>query len=630
MTSVRSPLDGPFDRRANHVLIYDPTGPGPACGNGSARPAWLSFSQPVAVHDSWSPSSVLGVLEAVQEAVEKEGMYAAGFLAYEAAPAFDPALTVRPMRDFPLAWFGIYHQPRMLTNSEVFRGLLEQGSPLLSVPWLPSISRAEYDSAIQRIKEHIAQGDTYQVNYSFRLRAPFTGDPWELFLAIAQQAGRHYAAFVSLEDWAICCASPELFFELRDGALVSRPMKGTARRGLWSEQDRQQARWLANSEKNRAENVMIVDMVRNDMGRIAQIGSVTVPSLFDVEQYPTVWQMTSTVRCHTTARLPQIFQALYPAASITGAPKVQTMKIIADLETSPRRIYTGTVGFVSPSGRAQFNVAIRTVLVDRKRQRAEYGVGGGIVWDSVDEDEYEECLTKARVLSHRQPRAPTAFALLETLRWTPDEGCFLLADHLDRLRSSAAYFQWDVDLDRLRHSLEEAVRGLEPVPHRIRLVVPCQGEPILQATPLIPQPEPYRIRLATQPVDSQDVFLYHKTTNRQVYQHALAAAPGFQDVLLWNERGEVTESCVANVVVEREGRLLTPYVRCGLLPGTYRAWLLQQGTVLEEIISKKDLRRCSRAFLVNSVRGLWEISLSDLVHADDDPLQLAGPVQQSQ
>jgi para-aminobenzoate synthetase / 4-amino-4-deoxychorismate lyase len=507
---------------------------------------------------------------------------------------------VRPPGAFPLLWFGVYREPQEVSFSPLPR------ESLAAIPWRPSVSEDEYRRCFRKIKDYIRAGDTYQVNYTFRLLAPFSTDPWRLFVQMIYAQGYGYGAFVNTERWTVCSASPELFLALHAGNLSSRPMKGTAARGLLHAEDLQQAAWLAHSEKNRAENVMIVDMVRNDMGRIADIGSVSVPSLFDVEKYPTLWQMTSTVECATKAGLLDIFRALFPAASITGAPKVRTMQIIAELESTPRRTYTGTIGFLSPGLRAQFNVTIRTVLVDRHNNTAEYGLGGGIVWDSENKDELQECYTKARVLVQGMPH----FALLETVLWTPEEGYFLLDSHLARLADSAAYFSRPVDIEAIRGKLQALAKDLPSYPHKIRLLAPPEPEPIMvTAHVLAPLPQPYRVRVAREPINSRDPFLYHKTTNRRVYEQMLAAAPGSDDVLLCNEAGQVTESCIANVVVEIDGRLLTPPVTCGLLHGTYRDLLLQQNEVSEGIIGIEDLPECSRIYLVNSVRGMWEISL---------------------
>lgn len=559
---------------------------------------WLLFRRPreiLLAHTAGSVQSCLGIIE---EKTGREGLWAAGFMAYEAAPAFDTACAVHDTDDFPLLWFGIYDEPESVSLSS------PKGDEHPEIPWKALLSRGEYGDSFHRIKTYIQKGHTYQVNYTFRLQAPFASDSWELFLRMIHSQQTTYGVYVDAGRWILCSASPELFFTLDGDELSCRPMKGTVPRGLTHTDDMAQAAWLGQSEKNRAENVMIVDMVRNDMGRIALTGTVEVADLFRLEQYPTLWQMTSTVVCSTDAGIADIFKALFPSASITGAPKVRTMEIIAELERTPRRIYTGTLGYCGPGRKAQFNVAIRTVLIDRERKIAEYGTGGGIVHDSEQGDELKECYTKARILTQAMPR----FSLLETLLWTPSDGCLCIDGHLERLSRSTAYFSRPFSDEVLRNRLKDLVRTLSPVPHVLRLLIPPPpGEPVIEAHERRDLPAPWRVMLAKEPVDSRDLFLYHKTTFRGVYDNARAACPGYDDVLLWNEKGEVTESCIANVIVERDGRLLTPPVRCGLLAGIGRSRLLQDGMVGEEILTVGELGRCSRMFLVNSVRGLWEI-----------------------
>nr|WP_242035614.1 MULTISPECIES: aminodeoxychorismate synthase component I [unclassified Leptolyngbya] len=571
---------------------------------------WLWFHEPVQLHVASDIESVSTVLETVEREAHAHHLYAAGFVAYEAAPAFDSAFVTKPAGNFPLVWFGLYRQPEIITLPAITDAVIPEFS------WQRSISEADYRSALDHVKECIRRGETYQVNYSFRLQAPAAFGsatstdltPWAFFLHMIRAQGSGYGAFVQTEGWAIASASPELFFQRTGRELISKPMKGTAPRGLWFEDDQAQAEGLRHSEKNQAENLMIVDMVRNDMGQIADIGSVTVPHLFEVEQYPTLWQMTSTVRCTTDASLTEIFRALFPAASITGAPKARTMQIIAELETSPRHIYTGTIGYIRPNGDAQFNVAIRTVLSDRPQPpqlpHAEYGVGGGIVWDSEKASEFQECFTKARILTH----CPPDFDLLESLLWTPQDGYFLLEQHLQRLLKSARYFGRHVDIAQLHQDCAAFVKTMLPQPHKVRLQVQQSGEILLQAQPLEPFNTPYSLPLARYPVNPNHPFLYHKTTYRQVYQQAIAAARA-QDVLLWNDRHELTESCIANLVVEWDGQLVTPPLSCGLLPGVYRSYLLEQGKIVERVVRVEDLPKCSRVFLINSVRGLWEVDL---------------------
>ncbi len=333
------------------------------------------------------------------------GQVAAGFVAYEAAPAFDAALTVRtpraggsapvvPPAHPPVAWFGFYDTALLSARPPVAR----RAAVWSAGPWLPSLSAGAHAAAVARVKEHIAAGDTYQVNLTFRLRSRLRGDPWAYFLALQRRQRSGCSAFVDTGEDVVVSASPELFFRLDGERIVTRPMKGTSERGRDAAHDRRLAARLRASAKECAENVMIVDMMRNDLGRIARLGSVVVERLLAVERYPTVLQMTSTVAARTGASLPDLFAALFPCASVTGAPKASTMGIIADLESTPRGVYTGAVGCVLPGRRAQFNVAIRTVHVTAATGAAEYGVGGGIVWDSTAEAEYAECLAKAALL----------------------------------------------------------------------------------------------------------------------------------------------------------------------------------------------------------------------------------------
>jgi para-aminobenzoate synthetase / 4-amino-4-deoxychorismate lyase len=562
---------------------------------------WLLFRRPVQVCAAPDQDSVRDVLEELDRKVSSAGLWAVGFVAYQAAPAFDPALVVRASPAiFPLAWFGLYRDAEPISPPP---------RPVVSaadIPWEPSVHPEHYRAALRKIRRYIRNGDTYQVNYTFRLRAPFSDDVWSLFARMVHGQKGKYGAFVDTADWAVASASPELFFELDGTTLVSRPMKGTVERGVLLRDDLQKADWLRGSEKNRAENVMIVDMVRNDLGRIARVGTVRVPALFQAEKYPTLWQMTSTVCCDTDASIPDIFRALFPASSITGAPKPRTMEIIAETEGTPRDLYTGAIGFIAPGRRAQFNVAIRTVLLDKERGLAEYGVGGGIVWDSEAGNELQECSTKAMIVTRSRP----AFALLETMLWTPENGYSLLDRHLDRLAHSAAYFSFPMDMTVIRRRLDALSGELASLPHRIRVLWSEDTDLIVEPHPLDRLPEPFSVDLAKTPVTSSDPFLYHKTTNRWVYDDALAEARGCHDVILWNERREITESTIANVVVERSGRLVTPPVSCGLLQGTYRAHLLDVGRIQEEVILVDELKGCTKIYLINSLRGMWEVSLS--------------------
>ncbi len=562
---------------------------------------WLWFRDPVEVVVAGEPQNVRAQCERIERAVNT-GLWAMGYLAYEAAPAFDHALCVRQQTsDLPLLWFGLYREPEVLAElPSVAHGGCTLG------PWQPSITPEAYTEAIAAIKRRIAWGDTYQVNYTFRLHASFQGDPWALFLQLWQAQSAPYASYLETEGFTLCSASPELFFRLDGERVESQPMKGTVRRGRTLAEDEAQAHWLQRSEKNRAENVMIVDMVRNDLGRIAATGTVRTERLFDVTRYPTLWQMTSTVSARTSASLTETLAALFPCASVTGAPKVSTMGIIAGLETSPRGVYTGAIGYLAPARRCQFNVAIRTVVVDRRRGSAEYGVGSGIVWDSNAEDEYRECETKARILTATFPEV----SLLESLLWEPGPGYFLLTRHLERLAGSARYFATPLDLAAVAKQLDAFAATLPPQPHKVRLAVDKKGSCQVEAAPIAAaSTAPLRVGLASEPVDSNDIYLYHKTTRRQVYEQALASRPDCQDVLLRNERGELTESSRANLVLRLGGKLLTPPVASGLLPGAFRAELLAQGLLAEQVLYVADLDRAEEILLINSVRRWMAVEL---------------------
>ncbi|MBO1347946.1 MAG: aminodeoxychorismate synthase component I [Hormoscilla sp. GUM202] len=564
---------------SNKLVIYD-----------AENKQWLRFRSPEMVVRADRLSEVVPKFAEVNARIRDRKLYGAGFISYEAAPAFEESLHTHSLDSFPLLWFGLYQKPEVIQLPEAY------GNYHLN--WYPSVSREAYDRALATIKEQIARGETYQVNYTLRLHAPFAGNPYSLFLKLARSQQANYAAYVETDRFAICSASPELFFRLSGKELTCRPMKGTAARGLTLAEDNMMAEWLGNSEKNRAENVMIVDMIRNDMGRVAEIGSVRVPSLFDVERYPTLWQMTSTVTAIANASMDEIVAALFPCASITGAPKSRTMEIIRDLETTPRRIYTGCIGFISPQRQAQFNVAIRTVLIDKQAGQAEYGVGSGIVWDSVNTEEYVECQMKAQVLTKNYP----PFSLLETLLWTPDTGYFLLSYHLQRLQDSAIYFSISLDIEKVQYRLDQLATSLPHKPHKVRLLVAQDSEITCKATTLNATNKPVRLSLAAGPVDATNPFLYHKTTNRQLYEQFRSAGIDSDDVLLYNEQGEITETCIGNIIVQMQGELLTPPVKCGLLPGTFRAHLLARGKVTEQTIALEDLPRCDRIHVVNSVR----------------------------
>jgi para-aminobenzoate synthetase/4-amino-4-deoxychorismate lyase len=521
---------------------------------------------------------VISVLE-FAEREARSGAHVALLLSYEAAPAFDTAFVTQPPSDFPLAWAAVFENtPEVLD---------EERSSTSANEWTPRVSRDEYDRSVSHIRELIAAGDTYQVNYSFPLTSVFDGDAFAWYRDLCLAQGAQYSAYLDLGRYKVLCLSPELFFERRGNHVITRPMKGTARRGRWPAEDRELADWLKHSAKDRAENVMIVDLLRNDLGKVSVPGSVRVSSLFDLERFETVWQMTSTVE--STLRdgtsLVELMRALFPCGSITGAPKIRTMQIIRELEHFPRGAYTGAIGLLKPGGDCVFNVAIRTVVIDSESGVAMFGVGGGVTIDSTAEREYEECLVKSRFLRSK----PVEFQLFESILLENGE-YFLLAEHLVRLKASAAYFGFSCPLDEINEAL--ARLETEKGSFKMRLTLWKDGRIETQITPIELLRDVKRVELATAPVDSSDRFLFHKTTRQR----------DCGDVVFWNERGEITESTIANVVVSIDGQLFTPPIDSGLLAGVFRNRLLAEGVIKERVITIEEFKAANEIFLINSVR----------------------------
>ncbi len=564
------------------------------------------LAEPVGVIEARRPSEVTGALDAAGSAAAR-GLWAAGFVAYEAAPGLDPELSVRvrppddPFAELPLAWFALFERKEDLTPLEPGR-LDPSGSA--GSPWRPSVDRATYDAAVERIRELIAAGHTYQVNHTIRLRAMIQGDERGFYrdLCLAQRGG--YAAFLDLGRFRVLSASPELFFRIDGDRITTKPMKGTAPRGRWPAEDEEIAARLVASSKDRAENAMIVDLLRNDLGRICRTGSVEVERMLEAERFETVWQLTSTIEgdLRPEITLLDTFRALFPSGSVTGAPKVRTTRIIADLEDSARGPYCGAIGYLAPSGsgepRANFNVAIRTVVLDTQTRTAEYGVGGGITHDSSASGEYEEIVAKARVLTDVRP----AFELFESLGHAPAEGFRHLNEHLERLAASARYFGFRFELEAAAAALKRAVIEVTE-PSVVRLTLARDGALSTDVRDLPPAEERVRVALDDEPVDPSDLWLFHKTTRRAPYERRRERRPDVGDVVLVNDRGEVTESTIANLAVRLHGVWVTPPIDAGLLPGTYRTVLLREGRLIERPVTVNELGGAGELALVSSVRG---------------------------
>jgi para-aminobenzoate synthetase / 4-amino-4-deoxychorismate lyase len=561
-----------------------------------------SFREPSRHRAVYTLDEVIPLLRDAETAA-RSGLWVALALSYDAAPAFDFALKVEPSSDFPLAWMAVFEKP----SPPEFNSASDR--PFLLSEWEPQIERPQYRQAIRSIRDYIQRGDTYQVNFTFPLHGYAVGDSFSGFRAIAQSQGGAYSAYLDLGSHKILSFSPELFVECRGNSLTTQPMKGTLARGRWLEEDCQRVEQLRASSKDRAENVMIVDLLRSDLGKIAEFGSVEASDLFAVERLSRVLQMTSTITAVRRADVSvvDVIRALFPCGSVTGAPKPRTMAIIRELECQPRGIYTGAIGLLSPGGDAVFNVAIRTLIVDAKSGAATFNVGGGITWDSTTEGEYEECWLKAKFLSHPWP----TFELLETMEL--NEGVYSLLDrHLVRARGSALYFGFRWNETRIAKTLEE-VRESHPLGRwRVRLIVGRDGDGNVEVRQLDhAQNKPLAVKFATCPVDDRDPLLFHKTTARSRYDAELERCRPCDDVILWNCRGEVTESTIANVVVFAEGKHWTPPREAGLLAGTLRDELISKGKLFERTITKRELTESGSFTLINSVRGWMQAELSN-------------------
>ncbi len=591
----------------------------------------------------------------IEEAVE-DGLYAAGLFSYELGYSLDEAFEPPPAGRLPLMSVGLYRDPgvydvrRGAWNREALRiaaaanGSLGHGAFSVSEPAI-SETYPVYERNIGEIKRLIERGDTYQINYTVRLDFFLRGDPLALYIDLRGRQKVAYSGMWRRGDMSVLSFSPELFFRIEGGEIEVRPMKGTAPRGAADAEDAEITRFLESDTKNRAENIMIVDLLRNDLGRVSQKGSVSVPRLFEVEKYETLFQMTSTVKAKLApdAGIRRIFSSLFPSGSVTGAPKISSMRIIRSLEKRPRGIYTGAIGFIAPQRRkAVFNVSIRTVSV--AGGRAEMGIGGGIVYDSTPESEWREALLKAGfLLSGLSDMSPMDFSLIETFLWLPvlcrslkqtesrefggddrnlffnsescprnseDGGLFLEKLHFERLAGSAKHFGFKYDESAAKEAIAAAVADPQHAarPLRVRLLLGRDGGiSVTVGDPgALPPDAIPRFTLSDKTVLSSNPFLRHKTTVRNFYDEERAASKkhGFFDVVFMNERGELTEGAITNLFVRIGGALYTPPAECGLLEGVFRRHLLETGEARERVLYPRDLAAADEVFLCNSVRGM--------------------------
>ncbi len=553
---------------------------------------WFRYRNPCAIIEAWTLAEVSGALELVAQMTDG-GLHAVGFVAYEAAPAFDSHLQVCVTAGrMPLVWFSFYADRDLLPFFPV-------ASASSEVKYFARQSRHCYTNVFGQIARHIQQGNCYQVNYTFPLVAS-SADAQSHEQALWQLASsaQGYGALLVGNGWRIASASPELFFARKGCRIRCRPMKGTRARGRDANSDLQLRTDLASHSKDRAENLMIVDMIRNDLGKIAQCGSVHVHDLLAIECYTTVWQMVSGVEAASTASLPRIFAALFPCASVTGAPKDAAMAIITHTENAPRGVYTGTIGYVEPGGNAVFNVAIRTLVEDATG--LHYQVGSGLVADSVANEEYDECLQKARVLGD----VMEPIRLYETMLTTPENEIWFVREHQERLRKSAGLWGYPFPeqeiAERLAHIPGEGFR-------RVRLLLDSDGVVELEAIPLSADPriitEPWKVCLDDRPLGADPQLCRNKTTARAHYEKAMARFPQCMDVLLYDQDGYLTVSCRANIVVEDDLGKWTPPLEQPLLPGVFRRHLLEQGVIRERPIHRNEISQMRRIWLTNSLRG---------------------------
>ena len=569
-----------IDFRANH-----PDAP------GALR---CAFTAPLEVLVAHTPDAVPAVLAQVA-AHAAQGRWCVGHVAYEAAPAFDAALRVHDTTA-PLACFGVY------TAAQPWPEALPGGA---SATWRPGVERTQFDAAMDRIHTAIAAGDLYQVNYTAPVAGQLQGEALALFQALLRAQPGGYGAYLDHGDQQILSVSPELFFDWNAPQILTRPMKGTAPRGIDPQDDARLAAQLRASPKERAENVMIVDLLRNDLSRIAEPFSVQVPDLFHVETLPTVLQMRSDVvaRTRTGTTLVDVFRALFPCGSITGAPKVQAMRLVHALEPQARGVYCGAIGVVRPGGHATFSVAIRTVVAQAKQLRC--GIGSGITADARAEGEWQEWQHKRAFLE----RASAPFDILETLR-LHDGQLHAAEEHLARMARAAQHFGYPFAPEAAQAALVSLIEAHPQGLFRVRLLLDAQGGLQAQAVAVAVTPTPVRIQLADRPFEAaHSEFVRFKTTRRAHYDVFAPQRAEVFDTLLWNAHGELTECTRCNVALKLQGRWITPALGCGLLGGVERERRLRSGQIEEGILTRAMLAQCEGVAVFNSLRGWLEVLL---------------------
>ncbi len=561
----------------------------------------LLFTDPVDIITCYQKNDILHAFRKIDDYRQK-GFYVAGFLAYELGYLLEDVLNRHhQQQDYPLMWFGVYNQPRRLAKPLIPGN---NDKYYLSRPILAT-NESEYGKNINKIKEHIGSGDTYQINYTTKYKFKFIGDIFSFYCRLKENQKVSYTAVINHDNNYIISLSPELFFRTDKNHLISvKPMKGTAGKDL-------PADWLPQDEKNTSENVMIVDMLRNDLGRLCLPGTVKVSRLFDVEEYETLWQMTSTINGKLIPRIRslEIIKSLLPCGSVTGAPKINSMRIIRSLEKEPRNIYTGAIGYWGPDNKSIFNVAIRTIDLKQsagKKYEGQMGVGGGVVYDSLAHEEYQECKIKAQFLFNSSPD----FTLIETMLCM-DGKIKYLDRHLRRLKSSAQYFNIPCNKAGIKQEVKNYAAPLTGRV-RLRLLLHPGGEISLEHLPVITDKSiQQHVVLSRHKTNSQDPFLYHKTTLRKLYdsEYKKYANAECRDVIFRNEKNEITEGAISNIFIRKNGNYYTPPLGCGLLAGIERQAIMKRLKAKEKILYLNDLKKADEIILTNSVRGATKVTL---------------------
>jgi para-aminobenzoate synthetase / 4-amino-4-deoxychorismate lyase len=601
-----------------YVLLDDNT--------GSAAPSAL-YENPVEIVRADEPDEVPSAIARLEGAARR-GLHAAGFFAYELGYVLEPKLAhlMPTNRTVPLIWFGLFKAPRTMGSAQVQAWLGEQTNETARLTDIThSWSSADYAQRFAKAADYIRAGDIYQMNLTLRARFRIEGPPLALYRELRQKQRVAYGGIIETGDLTVLSASPELFIERSGRTVSTRPMKGTSPRGATDAADAEAARVLATDTKQRAENLMIVDLMRNDLGRISEIGSVHVTDLFTVETFKTLHQMTSGVRSTLTegTTLDQLLTGIFPPGSITGAPKIRAMELVAELEDAPRGVYCGAIGRISPDGHSLFNVAIRTPVFFPDG-RGEMGIGSGLVADSAADREYAECLLKMKFLTDKVH----AFELIETLLFDPTAGpqtlgqtgaFWLLEGHLDRLQKSARHFGFRYSPEAVRAALEAKVHGQRDKRLRVRLLLSETGAITVTATEIAaPLPgQVMRYVISPTRLSSTEPFLLHKTTQRQLYDREWQQyhdTMGADEVIYLNEKGELAEGSRTTLFIERDGMLLTPPLTAGCLPGVLRSELIRTGKAREARLTLADLD-AARVRLGNSVRGLLP---AELLSADSN------------